>query len=445
MSHWSCKKLNMRGASNAPAGSAANVDSFAGDPFISVYNEQLHVAYCSSNNEVWDVWCTPLPRVPTQWNPQRIDRDGGVVPVRAGPSAGVYGDQHHFCYIRGITVFAGNDPTGIVYDAFYDGSSWHSQTIDLPPAMYENFSLIPPMSNYPFLISLWNVSDQQHFTGLCNAGDHYYGTTIMDAFYDGSSWHTQRLNNGDTGAPSAYSKPSGLLFRPTSLAGTSNPGQQHVAYRAGDGSIWDVWFDGVTGTPWKPQQLNNGGWTDAPPAAGGPTIWAVSIDAYDVYQDQLHFTYLAENGEIWDVWYDGPVNAWKKQKMNIDAGRAPYYTTDAPPASDAAANPAGLIAWNMVSGKITLEQHIAYPDRSGIIWDLWYDGGSAWHSRQINDGTTHAPGAIGNICLSHYSRVDTDGTVYGQLHCAWQDRVGGIWDAWHDLEPLPLGGPGGRG
>jgi hypothetical protein len=210
----------MGGASNAPQAAERKAPSdLSGDPFISAYNGQLHVAYGEMDSTVWDVWCSPFPRMPSQWNPQRIDKDSNPekIPVQAGPSIGVYQNQQHFCYIRGLYGAAG--PTnGTVYDSFYDGNNWQSQQIgSAGNVFYGNYNFAPPILVPPFLVSIWGdaLGQQQHFTYLVGSGSPDYNNNVIDAFYDGSNWHSQQLNNGGiTGAPSAYSKPFGCVFHP---------------------------------------------------------------------------------------------------------------------------------------------------------------------------------------------------------------------------------------
>ena len=99
----------------------------------------------------------------------------------------------------------------------------------------------------------------------------------------------------------------------------------------------------------------------------------------------------------------------------------------------------------MVDGKLVLVQHVAYRDPTGAIWDLWYEGSPQRHSRKVNvNGETSAPAAIGEVFPFYYVGVDTDGTIHGQLHFAWQAQGGQIWGAWYSLDPLPTGQPGGR-
>jgi hypothetical protein len=450
MAGWSFKQLNIGGATDAPPAIfqiGSMVSGFlSGAPFISRYNDQMHVAYATNSGTVWDVWCTPFPKVPEKWNSQRIDRDGNDVLLATGPSIGVYQNQQHFCYIRGQSDdrSGGNIPlNGTVYDSFYDGSRWHAQQIGTSQvAVYGNINLIPPDVAGPFLVSVWSFDNQQHFTFL---GGEVKALSITDAFYDGNSWNSQQINvSGNTDAPEGFSKPFGCVFTPPIapfLPPASVSGQQHIAYRASDGAIWDAWFDGTTGHPWTKQKLNIDGRTKAPASIGGPCVWVVPYKFGSQYHNQQHFTYEASAGEIWDVWYDFPTSKWNLQKCNIDAAGAPYHTTNAPAAFG---NPTAVTVGNMKSGRFVFEQHIAYRDNTGAIWDLWYDGDPQWHLRKVNLGETHAPAAIGDPFIFYYQGVDNDGTVYGQLHFAWQAERGQVWDAWFDLNPIP-GQPTGRG
>lgn len=444
MGGWSFKMLNLGGATTAPPAAAGNATLFLpGNPFVSAYNGQMHVAYGAIDDTVRDIWCTPFPSVPAQWNQQRIDQDSnpGKVPLQAGPSIGVYQNQQHFCYTRGVLdPNSGFPEPGTIYDSFYDGSGWRSQQIGSPVAVYSNLNFAPPVFVGPFLVSIWPFANQQHFTYLDNHNN------IFDTFYDGSNWHTQKINNGgNTPAPGAYSMPFGCVFTPPTapfLPPNNLSGQQHIGFLAGDGSIWDSWWDGQSGAPWAAQKLTLNGRTSAPTATGGPCVWVVPEYFAARYHIQQHFTYLAEGGALWDAWYDFPNNRWNAQKFNIDAAGAPYHTTNAPAA---AGNPVAFVVGNMISGKLGQEQHVAYRDATGAIWDLWYNGSPQWQSRKVNlNGETGAPAAIGDPFLFYYPGVDNDGTVYGQLHFAWQAEGGQIWDAWYNLTPIP-GGPTGRG
>lgn len=447
MPPWSSQKLNINGRTNAPAAS--------GNPFVSEYNNQMHVAYLANDDTVWDAFYDASSNT---WSKQRVDKDGNnpkQLPVMAGPSIGVYLNQQHFCYIRGRYDLEGGEPDpGSIFDSFYDGNgNWPSQQIGSPGAAWTGIELIPDAKNLkgPFLVSIWNFDQQQHFTYLDDSNN------IWDAFYDApsNSWNKQQINNGgNTSAPLAVGKPFGCVFRPPIppfLPPSRVAGQQHVGYLAVDGEIWDAWFDGQTGHPWTKQKINIDGMTNAPAATGHPFIWGVPTDVFDVfesYHNQQHFTYLASGGQIWDAWYDSPRNRWTKQKLNID-GDVQFNTTNAPAA---AGNSFACVVGTVQNGVVGLEEHVGYRDAEGAIWDVWYDGSPKWKKQKVNiDGMTNAPAATGDPFISYFTIVDNDGTVYGQLHFTWMHLAslglpaqGEIWDAWYELPPLP-GQPGGRG
>jgi hypothetical protein len=71
------------------------------------------------------------------------------------------------------------------------------------------------------------------------------------------------------------------------------------------------------------------------------------------------------------------------------------------------------------------QQHIAYRDKDGLIWDSWYDGEGGWHLQRINglDGRTNGPGAVAGPFI---------GVFYDQQHFAYLDKTGIIWDSWYD-------------
>ena len=74
--------------------------------------------------------------------------------------------------------------------------------------------------------------------------------------------------------------------------------QQHFTYLANNGEIWDVFYcPGCSGNKWQKQKINSGGVTDAPPAASGPFVNVFSG------HDQQHFAYLATESE-WQEWRD---------------------------------------------------------------------------------------------------------------------------------------------
>jgi hypothetical protein len=218
---------------------------------------------------------------------------------------------------------------------------------------------------------------------------------ISDTWYDNGlqNWHLRNVNTGGlTIGPAAAGNPFVCLFG----------GQQHVAWHDSSGAVWDAWSDEAG--PWSLRQINlqsSGGLTKGPAAAGGPFVWAVTTDLVPI---QLHFTYQSADGTIWDSWYNAPHYAWNLQQIN-DGG-----LTTAPAAAAA--------PFVCVFGT---EQHVGYVDGSGNIWDAWYDGIASWSKRQINNrAMTKGPGAL------HGPFVWVAGQ---QLHFTYQDTGLSIWDA----------------
>ena len=205
-------------------------------------------------------------------------------------------------------------------------------------------------------------------------------------------WNLQQINakGGLTPeSPPAVSDPFASVFG----------NQQHIAYRDAVGWIWDSWYDGS----WHPQQINGkGGRTPLTPAAvGGPFVWTVPSS-----RRQQHFSYRDQEGTIWDSWYNGH---WNPQQIN--AQRALALTGPA-----AVAGPFASVFHK--------QQHIAYRDQEGTIWDSWYDG--SWHLQHINGKggrTDQAPAAVGGPFIWNAG---------SQQHFTYRDQRGTIFDSWYD-------------
>lgn len=203
----------------------------------------------------------------------------------------------------------------------------------------------------------------------------------FDRFREKDRWHVDQLNGGGaTHAPLAAGDPSGVEF----------DGTFHVAYRDPDGGIQDVWYDG----DWQTRRLNLGGATLGPRAAGEPVQLVLPGERHVVYRD------LA--GTLQDLRFDG---AWRAE-----------------PAAPAGASPA---VGDPAAARVGRVVHLAYRDAAGGLQDLWFDG--AWRRQRLNGGDpgrTAAPPAAGDPCL----RV-VDGA---SLHTTYRDADGGLQDVWFD-------------
>jgi hypothetical protein len=85
--------------------------------------------------------------------------------------------------------------------------------------------------------------------------------------------------------------------------------QQHFAYKAKDGGIWDAFYcPQCSGDKWRLQQLNcgkNSTCANRNPDAvtDGPAAAAASfVNVYSGH-DQQHFAYRTADGSIWDAFY----------------------------------------------------------------------------------------------------------------------------------------------
>lgn len=206
------------------------------------------------------------------------------------------------------------------------------------------------------------------------------GGSIQDLWFDRyrekDRWHADQLNNGGlTQAPPAAGDPGGVEFRKIF----------HVVYRDAVGGVQDLWDDGG----WHSLRLNPEG---APLAAGDPVQLVVG--------ELRHVLYRDGDGTLIDLRGDSAVR--------LNRGGA---TGALPAAGDPAVARAGT-TW-----------HVAYRDAQGGIQHLRYDG--RWHAQRVNaGGATDAPLAAGEPCL----RV-VDGTV---PHITYRDAAGNLQDLWLD-------------
>jgi outer membrane protein assembly factor BamB len=201
--------------------------------------------------------------------------------------------------------------------------------------------------------------------------------------------------------------------------------QQHFAYKDTDGGIWDAFYcPECSGEKWQLQKINMGGVTSGPAAVSGPFI-----DTY-AEANQQHFAYLAQNGEIWDAFYcpDCSGNNWRLQKINMGG------VTNGPPAGE------GLFV-NVYSGHN--QQHFAYKDTDGGIWDAFYCpdcSGNKWQLQEINQFGVAAPPLeaftpspivvkgtvfVGNANGRFYAIDSTTGTLKWQYPVASDRPLGG--------------------
>jgi hypothetical protein len=291
--------------------------------------------------------------------------DQGILPDNIGGAVGFANSQ-----APSVMVVSPRSPL----ELFLVGNSAGGQTIG-PIAATEPFASI--------------YKQQHHFTYLDKAG------TIWDAFWNGDRWNLQQINTGGkTDGPAAAL--NGSLFA------SPYKQQHHFAYQDSVGAIWDAFWNG---SHWDLQQINNGGKTNGPLAVpvGGPFV--------SVYKQQQHFAWQDSAGTVWDAFWDG--NQWTLQQINAGG------ETDGPPAI-----PEGGPFVSVYKD----QQHFAWQDNAGNIWDAFWNS-NQWALQQINNGgKTTTPAAVpgSGPFVSTYK---------DQQHFVFQDASGKVWDAfWNSNE-----------
>jgi hypothetical protein len=375
---------------NAENGLTTGPSAVAG-PFVNTFVgfDQQHFAYLAEVGVIWDSFYDNLTQ---NWNLQKINLcaatpcngEYGLTtgpPAAAGPFVNTFVgfNQQHFAYPEG----------GVIWDSYYDDNtqSWNLQKINLcaaTPCNGENGLTKGPSAVAGPFVDTFVGLDQQHFAYLAEGG------VIWDSYYDDhrQNWNLQKLNrcaatpcngeNGLTKGPPVIVDPFANTFFVNTFAGFD---QQHFAYLAEGGVIWDSYYDDHTQS-WNLQKINlcaatpcNGenGLTKGPSAVAGTFVNTF------VGFDQQHFAYLAEGGAIWDSYYDNHTRTWNLQKINLCAAtpcNGENGLTRGPPAV------AGPFVNTFVGFN---QQHFAYLAEGGVIWDSYYDDHKqSWNLQKIN-------------------------------------------------------------
>jgi hypothetical protein len=304
--------------------------------------------------------------------------------------------------------------------------AWHLQQITNfkgPTIPGEYIATDGPESTGYLSVSVFN--NQQHFTYID------LDSNIQDAWWDGntSQWHLQQINN-----------PSGPSLLPGEYIATNGPAagfgstvfvsvycnQQHFTYIDQNGNIQDAWYDGDT-NQWHLQQINN---PNGPAMVGeyiatnGP---AAGVQVFvSVYGNQQHFTWVDSNANIQDAWYDGNTNQWHLQQINNWNGPTidgEYIATNGPAVE-------GVVFVSVYRN----QQHFTYIDLNQNIQDAWYDGDTnQWHLQQLTNNGVSVPGEYVVPTPGPAPLAPPVVSVFGdQQHFAYIDPGGNIQDVWYD-------------
>ena len=366
------------------------------------YHNQQHFTYTAASGEIWDAYsCPDCEDAP--WHLQKIN-DGGATTGPAAvsaPTASIYGsaDQDHIAYLAG---------RGEIWDAFYcpncSGGQWQLQKINLGGVTSGPAAVTSPS------VEEYIGHNQDHFAYEAANGE------IWDAYYcpqcSGTPWKLQKINlGGMTNAPASITQPV--------LSTYVGHDQEHFVYLAANGEIWDAFYcPNCSGNSWRSQKINLGGVTNGPAAVTAPFV--------DVYleADQQHFAYLASNGEIWDAFWCQKCGSgqWKLQKINLGG------VTNGPAATSRPSISEYLIG--QPANGVHNQQHFAYATKGGDVWDAYYCppcGGNGWKLQEITaGGVTSGPLAASSLppSVSVFSEHD-------QQHFAYVTASGQIRDAWY--------------
>ncbi|MHB8455972.1 MAG: neprosin family prolyl endopeptidase [Acidiferrobacterales bacterium] len=342
-----------------------------GQPMVSTINQQWHVVYRDAIGIIWDAWFDAASR---RWKLQNLNYDP-LIPYNANlttgtfaegdPMATAFNQQWHVVY---------RDFTGMIQDCWWDGPSgtWNLQMLNGGPG---------GMTNGPAAVGNPMASV---FAGQWHVVYRDTNGIIWDSWYDGT-WNLQQINAGSlTSGPLTQIDPRAYDLSQ----------QWHVLYSDTSGNLWDSWYDGVLGT-WNLQHLNGGGLTTGSVCVGAPTAINPA--------NQWHVIYRDDNGNLVDVFYDGPSATWGLQVLNAGVvTRGPI----------AASDPSAVVYFN--------NYHVVYVDAGGIVWDIWFDASATtWNAVQVNmGGLTNAPAAVGNATAAVFDE---------RLYIVFTDNANTVW------------------
>jgi hypothetical protein len=111
---------------------------------------------------------------------------------------------------------------------------------------------------------------------------------------------------------------------------------------------------------WNNQKINSGGLTNGPQTVTNPYV--------SVYNGQQHVGYRDTSGNIWDSFYRPDTGKWNLQQINNGGATKGPVATAGP-----------------FIGVYQNQQHFAYLDKAGNLWDSFYNG-SSWGLQKINAG-----------------------------------------------------------
>jgi hypothetical protein len=258
------------------------------------------------------------------------------------------------------------------------------------------------------------------------------------------AWNLQQINNVNGAGPSVANEfvavPAATApVWPGSLFVCTFGNQQHFTYVESNGNLQDCWWDGDA-NQWNLQQINNAKGAGpsvanefvAVPAATAPSDGIAFVCTFG---NQQHFTYLDDNSNLQDCWWDGDANQWNLQQINNANGAGPSVANEfvAVPAATAPAMFPSLFVCTFGN-----QQHFTYVDGNGNLQDCWYDGdANQWNLQQINNAYGAGPSVANEfVAVPAATAPFWDWSpfvcTYGnQQHFTYEEN-GNLHDCWWD-------------
>ena len=301
------------------------------------------------------------------------------------------------------------------------GPAWPNESVALPQATAAAVG--------PFFVSTFG--NQQHFTYLDGNGN------LQDCWYDGNQWNLQQINNADPAGPSV---PNESVALPQATAAAVGPffvstfgNQQHFTYLDGNANLQDCWYDGDA-NQWNLQQINNAN-PDGPSAANESvalpqaTAPAASGPFVCTFGTQQHFTYLDDNRNLQDCWWDG--NQWNLRQINNANPDGPSAANESVALPQATA-PAVSGPFVSTFGN---QLHFSYVDDNNNLQDCWWDGNAnQWNLLQINNANAAVPSVANeSVALPQATAPAVSGPfvcTFGNQHFTYLDDNNNLQDCW---------------
>jgi hypothetical protein len=404
--------------------------------FVCTFGSQQHFAFVDTGGALLDCcYDRDVQPAASQWNCQAITGADGLfpdAPLGGQPFVSVFGDELHFSYVDGNNdvqdfCFSGGAVTSI--------TNWKQRQINA--GIVAN---APKVGSGP-AVFVSTFQGQLHFTYVDvnnNIQDCFYdGAGSED---DPNHWHLQQINEGDVttvsgelvacpGAPAA-----GALSQPIPavLFVSTFENEQHFTYADAQFNLQDCVYDGDANT-WEVRQLTGGSLPESSPAPSADSSGTgIFVGAFG---SQQHFVYVDNEWRLQDLFFDSdtnpPASGWALQQI-VGTGAPnipgePIVCPDAPPLT----NPFWFAVVAYTGLLQSRELHFVYLDEVGWLQDCYSSETSefqGWELRQINGIYPDVPGES-IVCSSAPTGGQAFVSVFGdELHYTYVDSNNALQD-----------------